>query len=132
MYPGASGRVTKAGVRSTISIVTDRAFTTLSRQADTAKASNYLMNHWQVLCYYAGDGWAEIDNNIAANALRVVSPGRKNCLFFGSDRGGERALHKLNGVEPEAYLRHVLAVIAEHPINKIKDLLPWHLDIPAE
>ncbi len=114
--------------------------TTLSRQADTAKAFHYLMNHWRALCYYSTDGWAEIDNNIAENALRVVSLGRKNYLFMGSDSGGERAALmytligscKLNGVEPEAYLRHVLAVIADHPINKIKDLLPWNLNIPAD
>ncbi|WP_413739798.1 IS66 family transposase [Sodalis sp. RH14] len=114
--------------------------TTLPRQADTAKAFNYLMNHWPALCYYAGDGWAEIDNNIAENALRMVSLGRKNDLFMGSDSGGDRAALmytligscKLNGVEPEAYLRHVLANIVDHPINKIKELLPWNLNIPAE
>ncbi|MFT4466061.1 MAG: IS66 family transposase, partial [Sodalis sp. (in: enterobacteria)] len=117
-----------------------KKLTTLSRQADTTKAFNYLMNHWWALCYYAGDGWAEIDNNIAENALRVISLGRKNYLFFGSDSGGDRAVLmytligscKLNGVEPETYLRHVLAIIADHPINKIKELLPWNLTIPAE
>ncbi len=65
---------------------------------------------------------------------------RKNYLFFGSDSGGERAALmytligscKLNGVEPEAYLRHVLATTADHPINKITELLPWNLSIPAE
>ncbi|MFT4465342.1 MAG: transposase domain-containing protein, partial [Sodalis sp. (in: enterobacteria)] len=64
----------------------------------------------------------------------------KNYLFFGSDSGGDRAALmytligscKLNGVEPEAYLRHVLAIIADHLINKIKELLPWNLTIPAE
>ncbi|MFT4465723.1 MAG: transposase domain-containing protein, partial [Sodalis sp. (in: enterobacteria)] len=64
----------------------------------------------------------------------------KNYLFFGSDSGGDRAALmytligscKLNGVEPEAYLRHVLAIIADHHINKIKELLPWNLTIPAE
>ena len=39
---------------------------------------------------------------------------------------------KLNGVGPEAYLRHVLAIIAEYPINKIKDLPPWNLTLPTE
>ncbi len=38
---------------------------------------------------------------------------------------------KLHGVAPVVHLRHVLATIADHPINKIKDLLPWNLSIPA-
>jgi hypothetical protein len=62
-------------------------------------------------------------------------------LFAGSDAGGERAAAlysllgtaKLNGHNPEAFLREVITRIAEHPINRISELLPWHLTAtPAE
>jgi len=63
------------------------------------------------------------------------SIGRKNWLFAGSDDGGERAAAiyaligtaKLNELDPEGYLRHVLERIADHPINKIDELLPWNV-----
>lgn len=63
----------------------------MSRHSETAKAFNYALNQWTALAYYCDDGWAEADNNLAENALRTVSLGRKNYLFFGSDLGGERS-----------------------------------------
>ncbi len=50
---------------------------TLSRHSELAKAFTYTLNQWPALTYYAENGWAEADNNIAENALRMVSLGRK-------------------------------------------------------
>lgn len=71
-------------------------------------------------------------------ALRGVPVGRKNWLFAGSDRGGERAAAiyslietaKLNDVNSEAWLRNVLACTASHPAKRIADLLPWNWQPP--
>ena len=88
---------------------------------------------------FCEDGRVEMDNNAAERALRTVALGRKNYLFAGSDSGGERAAAiysllgsaKQNGIDPETYLSAVLRRIADHPINRIAELLPWNL-FPAK
>lgn len=113
----------------------------LSRKSDTAEAILYALNRWESFVRYVDDGRVEIDNSAAERALRGVALGRRNYLFAGADSGGTRAAAmytligtaRLNGVEPESYLRHVLTHIAEHPINRIHELLPWNLasQLPA-
>ena len=107
----------------------------LSRKSDVAVAIHYALERWAALMLFCGDGRVEMDNNAAERALRAVAVGRKNYLFAGSDAGGERAAAiysllgsaKLNGIDPEVYLTSMLRRIADHPINRIGELLPWNL-----
>ncbi len=112
----------------------------LPRESGTAEAIRYAITRWEALGRFIDDGTIEIDNNAAERSIRPSALGRKNWLFAGSDKGGEGAAGilslietaKLNGVDPEAYLRSVITRIADHPINRVGDLLPWNINqIPS-
>ena len=106
----------------------------LSRSATVAKPIDYMLRRWDRFASFLDDGRVCLTNNAAERALRGFALGRKAWLFAGSSRGAERAAAmatliqtaKLNDVDPQAWLADVLARIAEHPIHRLDDLLPWN------
>jgi transposase len=107
----------------------------VEKKSELAGAFHYALNNWDALVRYTQDGRLDIDNNAAERSIRGMGVGRRNYLFFGSDSGGERAAIiyalietcKLNNIDPQCYLQYVLERIADHPINRIEELLPWNV-----
>jgi transposase len=106
----------------------------LSRHSDVAGAMDYMLKRWTAFIRFLDDGHICLTNNAAERALRGIALGRKSWLFCGSDRGGHRAATmyslivtaKMNDIDPQAWLADVLACIAEHPAQRIDELLPWN------
>ncbi|VTR91665.1 IS66 family element, transposase OS=Rhodopirellula europaea 6C GN=RE6C_02664 PE=4 SV=1: LZ_Tnp_IS66: zf-IS66: DDE_Tnp_IS66: DDE_Tnp_IS66_C [Gemmata massiliana] len=95
-------------------------------------AITYATNQWTALNVYVTDGVLAIDNNAAERALRGVAVGRKNWLFWGSDRGGKTAAVltslvatcRRHGIDPWSYLADVLTHLPSHPTDRVGALLP--------
>ena len=106
----------------------------ISGKSDLAKAIRYALSRLRRMEVYLDNGILEIDNNAAERGMRGLAIGRKNWLFAGSEGGGHAAAiaytlietAKLNDVDPQAWLTHVLSRIADHKINRIDELLPWN------
>ena len=99
----------------------------------TAKAMEYSLKRWAALTRFIDDGDLSIDNNRVENLIRPIALGRKNWLFAGSLRAGQRAaaimslLHtaRLNGHDPYQYLKDVLERLPTQADRRITELLPY-------
>ena len=97
-----------------------------------AEAIDYSLNAWAALTLHLDDGMVAMDNNLIERQIKPWKLGAKNWLFVGSELAGQRAAvvmslvqsAKLNGLDPWAYLRDVLARIHQHPSHRIDELLP--------
>jgi transposase len=104
---------------------------TVLPQSKFGQAIGYALNHWEQLLRYTTDGALEIDNNRSERTLRPVAIGRKNWMFFGSDRGGETAAicmsiiasAKRHGIEPVAYVTALLTALSSEQVD-LRSLLP--------
>lgn len=98
----------------------------------SAKALDYTLKRWPSLIRYAQSGHLPIDNNSVENAIRPIALGKKNWLFTGSERAGQRAAAiqtlfgtaQLNGLDPSAWLKDTLIKLPAWPNNRIDELLP--------
>ena len=98
----------------------------------SAKAMDYTLKRWPALIRYAETGHLPIDNNPVENCIRPIALGKKNWLFAGSERAGQRAAAiqtllgtaKLNGLDPAAWLKDTLEKLPIWPNSRIDELLP--------
>jgi len=115
----------------------EKNLTRVPRESLTCKAIAYTLNQWDLLTGYLADGRLNISNALAENAIRPFAVGRKNWLFADTPRGAKASATiyslietaRANGLEPFAYLQHLLRHIGgAETVEQMEALLPWHVE----
>lgn len=105
---------------------------TVAQGSATQKAIDYSLKRWSGLIRYAQSGAFPIDNNPVENSIRPIAIGKKNWLYAGSERAGRRAAAiqslmgtaRLNGLDPQTWLKATLEKLPAWPYSRIDELLP--------
>ena len=101
-------------------------------------AMKYALNQWPKLIVYCEDGHLSISNAAAENAIRPFTIGRKNWLFADTPKGARASAiyysliesAKANGLEPFAYLSHILKALPyAETVEQLEQLLPWAVSV---
>ncbi|HEX8335031.1 MAG TPA: IS66 family transposase [Segetibacter sp.] len=108
------------------------AYTQVTPKSSIGKALAYSIERWEALSLYTSNGMLRIDNNPVENSIRPVAIGRKNYLFAGSHEAAQESAMiysllgtcKMHNINPWEWLKDILTRLPDHPINKIKELLP--------
>jgi len=119
-------------ILAALHLVVKTQLTTSLPNSPLGKAIQYTLSRWQKLQVYTQEGFLPIDNNLVENSIRPIAIGRKNWLFAGSHEAAQRsamlyslfATCRLHNIEPIQWFTEVLSKIKDHPIKKIKELLP--------
>ena len=125
-------RLKAVGILTDLGLWLQQQYLQVLPKSAIGKAIAYSLERWQRLSAYVNDGRLNIDNNPVENSIRPVALGRKNYLFAGSHEAAKRSgmlysllgTCKMHGIEPYSWLKDVLHRLADHPVNKVQDLLP--------
>lgn len=101
-------------------------------QSTMGVAIDYTLSQWPTLTLFLENGRIEIDNNLVENAIRPTALGKKNWLFIGDAKAGDRGaiLYTIiescrrRGIDPYAYLHDVLTRLPQMTIQQVSDIIP--------
>lgn len=129
---GAVRRHKSSGILLRLRLSLEEAQPRVVPKSKIGEAIGYALNQWPELCRFVDDGRLPIDNNAVEREMKAIATGRKNWLFFGSERGGRAAAviysiiasARRHGLDAWQYLGDILRRLADLKPGELEALLP--------
>jgi transposase len=102
------------------------------------KALSYTLGQWHKLSRFLADPQLPAHNNVCENEIRPFAVGRRSWLFQGNGVGATASANwlsliataKANGLEPYAYLLHIIEALPKvTTLEMLEALLPWNVKL---